>query len=100
MSTGKMLSECLKYFSNLSIDLNSKNYGKVESKNLFKDLQAWLESRNDICHGFVKSEPGTPTKEIGEFHKVAIQAAKDGFILTKLVSKWHKQQLQLTNKKK
>jgi hypothetical protein len=98
--TAKLIAECLKHFSEFRIDVNSKNFGKVESKNLFKDLQAWLKSRNDICHGFVKSEPGTPTKEIGEFHKVAIQAAKDGFILTKLVSKWHKQQLQLTNKKK
>ncbi len=88
-----MLSECLKYFSNLSIDLNSKNYGKVESKNLFKDLQAWLESRNDICHGFVKFNIGKPTKEIGEFHNAAIQAAAKGFMLTKLVNKWQKQQL-------
>jgi hypothetical protein len=97
---GIMIAECLKHFSEYRIDVNSKNYGKVESKNLFKDLQAWLKSRNDICHGFVKTNPGIPTKEIGEFHKAAIQAAEKGFMLTKLVSKWHKQQLQITNKKK
>ncbi len=100
VSTSTMVAECLKHFSDLHIDVNSKNIGMVESKNLFKDLQTWLKSRNDICHGFVKSNPGTPTKEISAFHKAAIQAAEEGFKLTKLVSKWHKQQLKITNKKK
>lgn len=100
VATGKMVTECLKHFPEFKIDVNSKNFGKVESINLFKDLQTWLKSRNEICHGFVKSKPGTPTKEICAFHKAAIQAAEEGFKLTKLVSKWHKQQLQITNKKK
>jgi hypothetical protein len=100
VATGKMVTECLKHFSELKIDVNSKKIGKVESINLFKDLQLWLSSRNEICHGFVKSKPGSPTKEISAFHKAAIQAAEEGFKLTKLVSKWHKQQLQITNKKK
>jgi hypothetical protein len=100
VSSGKMIAECLIHFSEYRIDVNSKNFGKVESKNLFKDLQAWLKSRNDICHGFVKSNPGTQTKEIGEFHKAAILTAEKGLMLTKLVSKWHKQQLLISNKKK
>ena len=100
VATAKMVTECLKHFSELKIDVNSKKFGKVESINLFKDLQNWLKSRNDICHRFVRSNPGRPTKEVGEFHKAAIQAAEEGFKLTKLVSKWHKQQLQITNKKK
>jgi hypothetical protein len=98
--TGKMVTECLKHFPKFKIDVNSKNFGKLESINLFKDLQAWLSMRNDICHGFVKSKAGTPTKEISIFHKAAIQAAEEGFKLIKLVSKWHKKQLQISNKKK
>jgi hypothetical protein len=57
VATGKMVTECLKHFSELKIDVNSKKFGKVESINLFKDLQLWLSSRNEICHGFVKSIP-------------------------------------------
>ena len=100
VATGIMVSESLKHFPELKIHVNSKNHGKVKSTSLFLDIKTWLNSRNDICHGFVKSKPGTPTKEISAFHKAAIKAAEDGIRLTKLVSKWHKQQLQITNKKK
>jgi len=100
VATGKMVTECLKHFPEFKIDVNSKNFGKVESINLFQDILTWLSSRNDICHGFVKTKPGTLTKEISAFHKDAIKAAEEGFKLTKLVSKWHKQQLQITNKTK
>lgn len=98
--TGVMVSECLKHFPELRININSKNLGVIESKNLFTDIRIWLKSRNDICHGFVKSKPGAPTKEISAFHEAAILAAAEGIKLTKLVNKWHKQQLQITNKKK
>ncbi len=100
VSTSIMAEEGLKYFPEHTIHLNSKTLGVLESKNLFTDIKIWLKGRNDICHGFVKSKPGTPTKEINEFHKDAISTAEEGFKLTKLVSKWHKQQLQITNKKK
>ena len=100
VSTGEMTQKCLKLFPRYQIERNSKNIGKIKSVDLFEDIKIWLSSRNDICHGFVKSKPGTPTKEIIAFHKAAIQAAEEGFKLTKLVSKWHKQQLQLTSKKK
>lgn len=100
VATGKMVTECLKHFPEFKIDVNSKNFGKIESINLFQDILTWLSSRNDICHGFVKTKPGTPTKEISAFHKDAIKAAEKGFKLTKLVNKWHKQQLQLNNKTK
>jgi hypothetical protein len=98
--TSVMATEGLKHFPKHSIHVNSKTHGVLESKNLFTAIKIWLKSRNDICHGFVKSKPGTPTKEISEFHKAAIKTAEEGFKLTKLLSKWHKQQLQITKKKK
>ena len=100
VSTVEMTKKCLKLFPGHQIELNSKNVGKIKSVALFEDLKEWISHRNDICHGFVKSKPGAPTKEINAFHKAAIQAAQEGYELTKLVSKWHKQQLQKTYKKK
>jgi hypothetical protein len=63
-------------------------------------FQLWLKERNNILHGFAKSKTSEGTKNIVEFHHNAIDAAENGLRLTKLVSKWHKQQLQITNKKK
>lgn len=95
----EMTIVCKKHFPKHHVKVNSPKYGKIESSNLFESIQSWLICRNDICHGFVKTKPGTPSKEISQFHKQAIKAAEEGFILTKLVSKWHKQ-IHLTNKKK
>jgi hypothetical protein len=99
VSANEMTKECQKHFPKHYISVNSSKHGKTMSSNLFESIQLWLECRNDICHGFVKTKPGTPSKEIRNFHKEAIKAAEEGFILTKLVSKWHKQ-IHLTNKKK
>ena len=98
--TGTMVKECTNYFPKYEIIINSKNLKRIESLNLFKDLKNWLSIRNDICHGFVKTKPGTPTKEVIEFHKSAINAGQEGIKLTKLVIKWHKKQVQLTKKQK
>jgi hypothetical protein len=100
VETKVMIDKCGKHFKKLSLTIKPKSGKVIECKDLFQECQLWLKERNNICHGFVKSKPGTPTKEISAFHKAAIQAAEEGFKLTKLVSKWHKQQLQITNKKK
>jgi hypothetical protein len=100
IATGIMAKVCLKHFSNYKIEINSKNLGKIESIDLFNDIKSWLSSRNHICHGFVKSESGSHSKQIDEFHKDAFQTAQEGFKLTKLACKWRKQQLQMTNKNK
>lgn len=99
VSATEMTIVCKKHFPKHHILVNSPKYGKIGSSNLFESIQLWLDCRNDICHGFVKTKPGTPSKEISQFHKQAIKTAEEGFILTKLVSKWHKQ-IHLTNKKK
>lgn len=98
VSAFEMVKECLKLFPKQHIDIKSKSHGKLVKGSLFEDVKNWLSIRNDICHGFVKSNPGSPSKEIGEFHNAAIQAAEEGFKLTKLVSKWYRQLLQKTNK--
>ncbi len=100
VATSRMSAECLKHFPDFKIDMNTKKYGKLQTINLFQDTQSWLLSRNNICHGFVKTKPGTPTEEVSVFHKNAIKAAEHGFKLTKLINKWHKQQFQVTKKQK
>ena len=60
--------------------------------------------KNYICENEkqikIRIIPSEGTKNIVEFHHNAIDAAENGLRLTKLVNKWHKQQLQITNKKK
>jgi hypothetical protein len=51
-------------------------------------------------HVFAKSKPSEETKKIVEFYHNAIDAVENALRLTKLVIKWHKQQLQITYKKK
>lgn len=96
VSATEMTKACKKNFPNHHISINSSKHGKIESSNLFESIQSWLISRNNICHGFVKTKPGTP---ISQFHIQAVKAAEEGFILTKLVCKWHKQ-IQLISKEK
>ncbi len=95
VSTSHMIRECLKYFPNYRIEIRSK-HGRIDSESLFDDLLTWLSCRNDICHSIVKSEPGYPTVDVDEFYLSATRAAKEGIKLSKLTSKWHKQQLCTT----
>ena len=99
VSTKELIDKCGKHFKILPLTIKPKIGKEIVCKDLFGECQLWIKERNNILHGFVKSKPGTPTKEISAFHKAAIKAAEDGIRLTKLVRKWHKQQLQKTNKK-
>lgn len=100
VSTKEMLEKCGKHFKKLSLAIKSKSGKVIECKDLFQECQLWLKERNNILHGFTKSKPSEGTKNIVEFHHNAIDAAENGLHLTKLVNKWHKEQLQITNRKK
>lgn len=98
VSATEMVKECLKHFPNHNVYINSKLFEKIESKNLFEDIISWLKSRNVICHDFVKVESTQQPKTMKEFHLAAINVAEDGIKYTKLITKWHKQQLHIKNK--
>jgi hypothetical protein len=100
ISTKELIDKCGKHFKILSLTIKPKSGKLIECEDLFQECQLWLKERNNILHGFAKSKPSEGTKNIVEFHHNAIDAAENGLRLTKLVSKWHKQQLQITNKKK
>lgn len=63
----------------------------------YKDLpaavDAWRKKRNDVVHGFVKSNPGTPTERVESVLDGAKDAAVEGCSLARAVCAWHKQQL-------
>lgn len=100
VSTKEMLEKCGKHFKKMSLSVSPKIGKPLNTIDLFAECQVWLKKRNDLLHGFAKSKPKSSTVNVVEFHHQAIAAAEDGMRLTKLVSKWHKQQLQITNKKK
>jgi hypothetical protein len=100
VTTKELIDKCGKHFKTLQLTIKPKTGKEIGCKDLFGECQLWLKERNNILHGFAKSKPREGTKNIVEFHHNAIDAAENGLRLTKLVSKWHKQQLQITNKKK
>jgi hypothetical protein len=100
VSTNEMLQKCGKHFKKMSLSISPKTGKPLITKDLFAECQVWLKKRNNILHGFAKSKPGKSTINVVDFHHLAIAAAEDGLRLTKLVNKWHKQQLQITNIKK
>jgi hypothetical protein len=100
VSTKELVEKCGKHFKKLSLTIKPKSGKVIECKDLFQECQLWLKERNYILHGFAKSKPREGTKNIVEFHHKSIDAAEIGLRLVKLINKWHKQQLQLTNKKK
>jgi len=63
----------------------------------YKDLPAavdvWRKKRNDVVHGFVKSNPGTSTECVKSVLDRAKDAAVEGCSLARAVCAWHKQQL-------
>ena len=63
----------------------------------YKDLpdavDAWRKKRNVVVHGFVKSNPGTPTECVDSVLDRAKDAAVEGCSLARAVCAWHKQQL-------
>jgi hypothetical protein len=100
ITTKVLLEKCGKYFKKLSLKIKSNSGKEIECENLFQECQHWLKERNNILHGFAKSTPNVGTFNVIEFHHKAIDAAENGLRLTKLINKWHKQQLQISNKKK
>ena len=100
VSTKVMLEKCGKHFKKLALSISLKTGKTLTTNDLFADCQQWLKKRNEVLHGFAKSKPKESTINVIEFHHNAIATAEDGLRLTKLVSKWHNQQLQKTNKKK
>ena len=100
VSTKVMIDKCGKHFKTLPLTIKPKTGKTIFCKDLFGECKLWLKERNNILHGFAKSKPSEGTKNIVEFHHNAIDAAENGLRLTKLINKWHKQQLQLTNKTK
>ncbi|MBA2376824.1 MAG: GIY-YIG nuclease family protein, partial [Rubrobacter sp.] len=56
--------------------------------NLQEAVDHWRRHRNNIVHGLVKSNPGTPTEDIDDFLWAARQAAAEGEKLAKAVSQW------------
>ena len=75
VETKVMIDKCGKHFIKLSLTIKPKSGKVIECKDLFQECQLWLKERNNILHGFVKSKPGTPTKEISTFYKASIIAA-------------------------
>ena len=100
ISTKELIDKCGKHFKMLPLAIKPKIGKEIVCKDLFEECQLWLKERNNILHGFAKSKPSEGTKNIVEFHHNAIDSAENGLRLTMLVSKWHKQQLQITNTKK
>ena len=74
-----------------------KKYSDPFSWGAYKDLpdavDAWRKKRNDVVHGFVKSNPGTPTERVESVLDGAKDAAVEGCSLARAVCAWHKQQL-------
>lgn len=99
VSTKVMLEKCGRHFKKFSLSIKPRSDRSIVTKDLFAECLQWLKFRNEILHSFAKSKPGNPTKKKGEFQHNALDAAEDGLRLTKLIIKWHKEQLQITNKK-
>lgn len=59
------------------------------SVDLGKEVDNWRRERNEIIHGMVKSEPGTPTVEVSDFLGRAEHVAEQGRWLARSVSDWH-----------
>jgi hypothetical protein len=100
VSTKVLIEKCGKHFKKLALTIKPKLGKEIVCMDLFSECQVWLSERNDIIHSFAKSKPGEKTKNIVEFHHKSIDAAENGLRLVKLVNKWHKQQLQISNQKK
>ena len=100
VSTKELIDKCGKHFKTLQLKIKPKTGKEIVCMDLFGECQLWLKERNNILHSFAKSKPSEGTKNIVEFHHNAIDAAENGLRLTKLLNKWHKQQLQINNKKK
>lgn len=56
-------------------------------------VDSWRKERNTIVHGLTKSMPGTPTDTLEPFMARAESAARDGAILARALSNWHRKQL-------
>jgi hypothetical protein len=100
VETKVMLDKCGKHFKKLAVTIKPRIGKVIDCKDLFSECKQWLSDRNEILHGFTKSKPGEVTKNIVEFHHKSIDAAENGLRLVKLINKWYKQQLHITNKKK
>jgi hypothetical protein len=98
VTTKEMLDKCGKHFKKMSLSILPRIGRPLNTEDLFTECQLWLKNRNYILHSFAKSKPKSSTLNVVEFHRQAIIAAEEGLRLTKLISKWHKQQLQRTNK--
>ncbi|MFH1314722.1 MAG: hypothetical protein ABIJ00_16070 [Candidatus Eisenbacteria bacterium] len=57
-------------------------------------VDGWREQRNEAVHGFVKSEPGTPTPPVDEFLILVKETAEKGRELARRVSDWHMAELR------
>lgn len=66
--------------------------------NLQTAVDSWRLERNRLIHGMVRSHPGRPTIEVGEFVTAAQQTAQQGEKLARAVcswsSRWQKHQKQ------
>jgi len=67
-------------------------------KDIVQALNAWKEDRNRAIHAIVKSDPGTPTVDIQEFHLMAEKAAEQGAKLARAISSWHKSEKRSASK--
>jgi len=76
--------------------------GSLPAEPSYQDLgeavDEWRKDRNAIVHGLVKSDPGTPTENVGSFLQRAKKTAEDGKRLARMVSDWHKKKLSESRK--
>lgn len=71
----------------------------LETTDLFAECEQWLQSRNDILHGFVKSNPAKSKQTVAQFKEHAIIAAEQGYKLARLVRKWAADEVAKLKKK-
>jgi hypothetical protein len=89
-----LLKNCKKHRNKLKINIKRKNGQTFISENLFGECLNWLKERNDIIHGFAKSNPGIATISIEDFQIIATKAATNGLKYSSLVKKWHQQEMR------
>ena len=97
--TKVLVEKCGNYFPELAISISHKDGTRSTCDDLFAECHDWLTDRNEVLHQFAKSEPGTSTIAVDHFQSKAFEAAQNGIRLTRLVNKWHQQQLRSSNKK-
>ncbi len=76
-----------------NLNLSSKRNGLWDNDpELISRLRAWGDSRNKVVHTIVRSMPGQPTRDVGEFLLHAEQTAVEGARLAREVSDWFRKQ--------